>query len=54
MNLLIFIIVVLVVLALALWAIRMLPMIDGTIKQLIMVLAVVIAIVVIVQKAGIL
>lgn len=54
MSLLIFIVVVLVILALALWAVDYLPLPNSTITNLIRLLLVVIAIIVIVQRAGVL
>ena len=54
MSILIFILIVLVVLALALYAVGLLPMIEAPFKQLIRVVLVVIAIVVICQRAGVL
>ncbi len=52
-GLLIFIIVVILILALVIWAIRMIPFIDEPIKSIIMVCAVLIAAVVIAQRAGV-
>ena len=52
MSLVVFILLVLVVLALAMYAVNLLPMIDGTIKSIIMALFVVVAIVVIVDRWG--
>tara|TARA_B100001105_G_scaffold231675_1_gene204549 strand:+ start:355 stop:555 length:201 start_codon:yes stop_codon:yes gene_type:complete len=54
MALLIFILVVLVVLALALYAVRLITGIDVRIAGLIQVILVVLAIVVIIQRAGLL
>jgi uncharacterized membrane protein YwzB len=52
-GLLIFIIVVVLILALAIWAIRLIPFIDEPVKSIVMVLAILIAIVVIAQRAGV-
>jgi hypothetical protein len=52
MSLLVFILVVLVLLALALYTAQSLPMLDGWVRQLILVVLVVIAIVAIAQRAG--
>jgi hypothetical protein len=52
MGLLVFILIVLVVLVLAIYATRLLPPINGNILRLIQLVLVVIAIVVIVQRAG--
>lgn len=54
MSLLLTIIIVLVVLALIIWAIQTLPIIDGTVKALIMVITILIAAVVIAERAGLL
>jgi hypothetical protein len=52
MTLVIFIIVVLVVLALVLWAISYLPMIPANIKMLLNVLVILLAAVAVANKAG--
>lgn len=54
MSLLVFILVALVVLALAIYAAQQLPAMDERIRQLIILVLIVIAIVVIVQRAGLL
>ncbi len=54
MSLLLFILVVLVVLALAIYAANQLPAMDPPIRQIIILVMVVIAIVLIVQRAGLL
>lgn len=53
MSLLIFALIVLLVLALIIWAIDMLPVGDGRVRNLIKVVAVIIAALVILQRSGI-
>lgn len=52
-GLLIFIIVVIIVLALVLWAIRSIPNMDGTVLAILQVAAILIAAIVIAQRAGV-
>lgn len=52
-GILIFAFVVILLLALAIFAIRAAPVIDGMFKQLLIVLAVLIAIIAIAQRAGV-
>ncbi len=52
MSLLVVVLVVLVLLALAIYAAQNLPILDGWIRQLIIVVLVVIAIVIIAQRSG--
>lgn len=53
MSLLIFALIVLVVLALIIWAIDMLPLGDARVRNIIKVIAVIIAALVILQRSGI-
>ncbi len=53
MSLLIFAIVVILILALVIWAIRMLPMIDANLSAILQVLAVLVAVLAIAQRAGV-
>ncbi len=52
MSLLIFILIVLVVLALAIWLVNSAPMFDGNVKWAIQAILVIIGIVAIIQRAG--
>lgn len=52
MTLLVFVLVVLVVLALAIYAAQMLPAMDDRVRQLIIVVLILIAVLVIAQRAG--
>lgn len=54
MSLILFIIVVLVVLALALWAIEKLPLPQPPVKQIVEALVIIVAALVIAQRAGVL
>lgn len=54
MTLLIFVLLVLVVLALAIYAVRQLSILDGVIQQLAIVVLIMIAILAICQRAGLL